>query len=245
PQALPATVKNPRMVNLVTLPDMLVREQHLGYSANYTFTVPRQALLAAVGLTEDHIKQVLQNLHARIQPRAQALGLGRASSNDLYQQALSRANRELGRVTEQLASKNRRLAIRAKFFDALSGFQSELRPDAPPQTVLQAVGQTAVGVLDVKTLCAFSLPPGQGFAEALLFDETGCVFENTLVDCAARPTKPEGDGPLLAAGDEMEWIISAISPRLSHEQRYWICLEADGQCIGGIVWGAPVGEAQR
>lgn len=245
PQALPATVKNPRLVNLITLADILVREQHLGYSGNYTYTVPRQALLDAVGLGEEQIKQVQHGLVARIEPRAEALGLGRASSNDLYQQALSRANRELGRVSEQLATKNRRLAVRAKFFDALSGFQAELRPDAPPQTVLQAVGQTAVGVLDVKSLCAFSLPPGQGFAEALLFDETGCVFENTLVDCPVRPSKPEGDGPLLAAGDEMEWMISAISPRLSHEQRYWICLEADGQCIGGIVWGAPGGEAQR
>ncbi len=245
PQALPATVKNPRLVNLITLADMLVREQHLGYSGNYTFTVPRQALLDAVGLGEEHIQEVLRGLVARIEPRAEALGLGRASSDDLYQQALSRANRELGRVTEQLATKNRRLAVRAKFFDALSGFQAELRPDAPPQTVLQAIGQTAVGVLDVKALCVFSLPPGQGFAEALLFDETGCVFENTLVDCPARPTKPEGDGPLLAAGDEMEWIVSAISPRLTHEQRYWICLEADGQCIGGVVWGAPTGEAQR
>jgi putative nucleotidyltransferase with HDIG domain len=246
PQALPATVKMPRLVNLITLADQLVREQHIGYSGNYTYTVPRQSLLDSVGLSDEHVKETLLGLVARIEPRAAALGLNRASSNELYQQALSRANKELGRVTEQLATKNRRLAIRAKFFDALSGFQSELRPDAPPQTVLQAVGQTAVGVLDVKALCAFSLPPGQPFAEALLFDEHGNVFENTLVDCSARPGKPDGgDGPVLACGDDMEWIVSAISPRLAHDQRYWICLEADGQCIGGIVWGAPTGESQR
>ncbi len=246
PQALPATVKSPRLVNLITLADQLVREQHIGYSGNYTYSVPRQALLDAVALTEEHIQQVQLQLVARIEPRAAALGLHRTSSNELYQQALSRANRELGRVSEQLAIKNRRLAVRAKFFDALSGFQSELRPDAPPQTVLQAIGQTAVGVLDVKSLCAFSLPPGQAFAEALLFDEQGIVFENTLIDCPVRPEHANGsDGPVLACGDEMEWMVSAISPRLAHDQRYWICLEADGQCIGGIVWGAPGGESQR
>src|SRR5438270_577255 len=47
PEALPATVKQPRLVSLVTLADTLVREQHLGYSGNYTFNVPRQALLDA------------------------------------------------------------------------------------------------------------------------------------------------------------------------------------------------------
>ena len=87
--------------DLVTLADILVREQHIGYSGNYAYTVPRQALLDAIGLTEEHIKQMQLQLVGRIEPRAAALGLGTASSNELYQQALSRANRELGRVTEQ------------------------------------------------------------------------------------------------------------------------------------------------
>jgi signal transduction histidine kinase len=49
----------------------------------------------------------------------------------------------------------------------------------------------------------------------------------------------------MAAGAELEWLLGAISPRLGASNRYWICLEADGQCIGGVVWGAPPGEAQR
>src|SRR5688572_24284382 len=94
PQALPATVKQPRLVNLVTLADALVREQHLGYSGNYTFTVPRQVLLDAVGLNADQAADVLQRLVDHIEPRANALGLGRASSSELYQQALAQANKE-------------------------------------------------------------------------------------------------------------------------------------------------------
>src|SRR5205814_9292635 len=34
-------------------------------------------------------------------------------------------------------------------------------------------------------------------------------------------------------------------PRLSNDQRYWICLSADGGCIGGVVWGGMTGEAAR
>ena len=55
PQALPANVKQPRMVNLITLADTLVREQHLGYSGNYTFAASKQGLLDAVGLTAEQI----------------------------------------------------------------------------------------------------------------------------------------------------------------------------------------------
>lgn len=265
PQALPATVADPRLVNLITLADMLVREQHLGYSGNYTFSVPRAALLEAIGVTAQQVDEAMKRLVEQIEPRARALGLGQASSGELYQQALAQANRELGRISGQLASRNRKLSVRAKFFEALSGFQSGLRADAPPQTVLHAIAQTAIGVLNVPVVAVFSLPPTQHFAETLVCDQTGAVIENSLVDLNSnlvsssdpsgadgqvekpvRPSKPAaGDGPVLQMGEELEWFVSAISPRLPHQHRYWLCLEADGQCIGGVVWGGERGEAQR
>ncbi len=260
PATLPATVKVPRLVNLITLADQLVREQHLGYSGNYTFTIPRQELADALGLADEAIDRAMPNLVARIETRAEALGLNRATTGELYQQALAQANRELGRMTTTLAAKNRRLAVRAKFFDALSGFHGELRPDAPPRSVLEAIAQTAVGVLGVPVTAAFSLPPGQKFAEVILCDQSGKVFEQSLIDFPAvphdaaagaaeaviRPARPAtGDGPVMPAAEDIEWLVAAISPRLPHGHRFWICLEADGACIGGVVWGAESGEAQR
>jgi signal transduction histidine kinase len=287
PQALPASVKQPRMVNLVTLADLLVREQHLGYSGNYTFGVSRQPLMDALGLTQAQLDQAMTRLVQQIEPRAKALGLGQASSGELYQQALAQANRELGRVSGQLAARNRKLTVRAKFFDALSSFQNELRPDAPPQTVLSAIAQTAAGVLGVQSVAVFSLPPSQDYAEAVLCNGEGTIFESTLVDLLrpeeqtgagiaavpplaashsgagsvigakpqaavagnavdGRPSKgPPGDGPVVTCGPDMDWFVHAVSPRLTHDGRYWICLDADGVCIGGVVWGAPAGEAQR
>jgi signal transduction histidine kinase/HD-like signal output (HDOD) protein len=296
PQALPAGVRNPRLVNLITLADMLAREQHLGYSGNYTFPISRQALLDAIGLTAAQVASAMSHLVERIEPRAKALGLGQASADELYQHALAQANRELGRVSSQLAAKNRRLSVRSRFFDTLSHFQAGLRPDAVPQAVLQSIAGTAVGALGVNAVAAFSLPPGQDYAETLLSDDKGKVFETSLVDLPGkrssqtgsvvgtessvdpdrvadpafanpRIAKPQaaandesedtsditaprsapapGDGPVLPAGASIEWLVSAISPRLSHDKRFWICLEADGACVGGVLWGAPAGEAQR
>ena len=260
PQALPGNVKSPRLVNLVTLADLLVREQHLGYSGNYTFGLSRLALLDAVGLTQEQVDDAMKRLVAQIEPRAKALGLGQASSGELYQQALAQANRELGRVSGQLASKNRKLSVRAKFFDALSSFQSELRPDAPPQTVLTAIAQTAVGVLGVECAAVFSLPPLQAYAETVLCDGKGNVFQTALVDLPEQASSAEmptaathlrpsrgapGDGPILPCGPDMDWFVNEVSPRLAGEQRFWVCLQADGECVGGIVWGAAAGETQR
>jgi signal transduction histidine kinase len=246
PAALPGTVTNPRLVNLITLADMLVREQHIGFSGNYSFTVARQAVIDAVGVTPEQVDAALLELGEQVELHMAALSIGQVTPGEHYQSALSQANKELDRVQLELQVKSRRLALRSKFFEALAGFQGEMRPDAPPQTALRAIGQTAVSVLDITSAAAFSLIPGQNFAEVLLFDQNGEVFESTLVDCPQRPATPNvGEGPVLPAGAELEWLLSAISPRLAQDQRYWICLEADGQCVGGVVWGNMAGEATR
>ena len=245
PAALPATVRNAKLVNLITLADGLVRERHLGYSGNYATTPTRDELAAALGLKESTIDSAMRDLAAAITPRAEALGLSDLAGDDLYQQAVGQAHRELGRVSTQLAMKNRKLAVRAKFFDALAQFQGELRPDAPPQVVLHAVAQTAVTVLTTGRAAAFSLPPGEAFAEVIVVDGNGDVIDSTVIDGATRPTKPTGVGPILPAGQDLEWLLAAVSPRLTHDGRHWIALEADGVCIGGVIWGAAAGESQR
>ena len=246
PTALPATVKSPRLVNLITLADLLVREQHLGYSGNYLFNLSRPALIEAVGLTPPAVDQVMSQLVHHIEPRAKGLGLGETTTDELYFQALAQANKELGRMSTQIAAKNKRLTVRARFFEALSQFQSELHANAEPEAVLQAIGQTAVNVLGVTSAAVFSAIPGQGFAEVLLFDHQGEVFQRSIVDCPKPlPTSPGGHGPVLAAGAELEWLLANISPRLSSNQRHWINLEAEGHCIGGVVWGSASGETQR
>jgi signal transduction histidine kinase/HD-like signal output (HDOD) protein len=246
PEALPNTVKNARLVNLITLADSLVREQHIGYSGNYTFPVNRAALMQAVGVAEEKLQQIQQQLLKKIEERATALGLGSASSGELYISALTQANQELARMSEQLASKNRRLSIRAKLFDALAQFQGDLRPDAPPAMVLEAIGQTAVHVLGASPVSIFSAQPGQAYAEVVMLDEHGECIGTSVVDCPPVISRPiGGDGPVLSMGLEMEWLLANVSPRLGGDQRYWMCLEAEGACIGGVIWGSRTGEAQR
>jgi putative nucleotidyltransferase with HDIG domain len=265
PEALPATVRNPLLVNLVTLADHLVREQHLGYSGNYTFLIARPVLLAATGLGNSQVERALQKLAEQIEPRARSLGLGQSTSSELYRAAITQANRELGRVTDQLAARNRRLAIRARFFEALSQFHGELRPDAPPNTVLQAIGQTASAVLEAAPVAAFSIPPGREYAECVIVGKAGDVLQSGLADFTSgqqldetlavggsAPASPfaslrstPGEGPVRLVGQELEWLVASLSPRLGSERRWWIALEADGEIIGGVVWGGASSEGQR
>lgn len=260
PAALPSTVRNPRLVNLITLADQIVRQQHLGYSGNYSANLPMQSLLDATGLTPHVVESASKRLVEKMSPRAEALGLGRTNSTEIFQSALAQANRELGRVSGQLAAKNRKLSVRAQFFEALSRFQSELQPDSSPQAVLQAIAQTANDLLGTTAVAIFSLPSGQNYAETLVCDGEGAVIENALLDVPAETKEPGaemgdtngnlrlwsiGDGPIANAGPELDWFVAMVSPRLAGSSRFRICLSFDGHCIGGVVWGAEAGEIQR
>ncbi len=245
PEALPANVSNRAIVNLISLADLLARQCHIGYSGNYTLP-PREPWVKALGLTASQIEQTTKQLVARMEPRSKALGLDQATPSEVYYDALGQANKELSRMSSRLAGKNRRLAARSKFFELLSDFQSHLRPDTAAVGVLQAMGHSAADVLGNSAVAAFSLPPAVMQSQAVIVDARGELIQTTLIDCPAAPPRPAaGDGPIIAAGDELDWLLSAVSPRLCDRSRFWICLLAENQVIGGVVWGAAPGESQR
>ena len=253
PAALPAVCRHPRLVNVVTLADIVVRQQHLGFSGNHAFNVPIAGLLEAIGLTQAQLDAATAQLVARLEPRARSLGLGEATSEDLYRDALKQANRELGRMTDQLATKNRKLAVRAKFFETLSAFHGELRPDAPPATVLFAIAQTAAQSLDTPATAVYSI--NANGADVIVVSRDGDVLARDAVSDFRFPVtdviteqsvtadrKPE---VVSRAGDDFEWLTSRIAPKLGGAALFTITLASEGLPIGGVVWGANADEQTR
>ena len=242
PAALPKGMRNAKVVNLITLADLLVRQQHLGYSGNYVLT-DRGPLLAALGLGAADADGVVAALVGHMEPRATALGLNQATGDELYRSALTRANRELGHIGSQLAAKNRRLATRSKFFDAGQAFQAELRPDASVSDVLRAVAHTAAALMATPVVAAFSLPPGDTATEVATVDAAGALLDLSTLQLQIADIKP---APVLEAGAELETLIAAVGPRLAEAGRFWVPLVAEGgSCVGGVLWGAPPGEPAR
>lgn len=237
PTALPSTVRNAALINLVTLSDLLVREQHLGYSGNFSTPIPREVLCQSLGISSSHLQKALAGLVERIESRATTLGLAATSSRELYESAIQRANQDLTHARERLASGKHSLVARAKFFESLSEFQKDLPADAPPADALRAIAQTASASLKLSSAVAFSLPAGRGYAEMCVVDGAGRVLEATLIEPAVAPRTTD-EVTVLPAGDELEWLTSTVSPRLAGLRRFWVPLQCDGRCIGGVVWGA-------
>jgi len=258
-------------VNIVTLADLLVRELHLGYSGNYAFTVPKQALNGGRGRQRQQVSDAILRLVDHIEPRAKALGLGQATTGELYQQALAQANKELGRVSGQLAEQEPQADGACEVLRRAQLVQGELssgRAATDGSSRRRADGHHRAGG---EHGCDVLAAAGPEFAETILCNAQGDVFQTALVGPAGGHGRRAGVGraaggwvasargfrsqvasarrTLVTAGDdggeELEWLVSVISPRLPQSGRYWDLPEADGACIGGIVWGGEPGEAQR
>ncbi|MFT3785784.1 MAG: HDOD domain-containing protein [Tepidisphaeraceae bacterium] len=93
PQALPENVRNPHLVSVVTLADILVRQQHIGYSGNYAFNVHTPALLEALKLTQEQLDDAASRLVARMEPRASRWAWARARAKTCIARRSSRRTR--------------------------------------------------------------------------------------------------------------------------------------------------------
>ena len=205
-----------------------------------------EPLLAAVGLTGTQILDALTHLVDEIESRCAALGLGESTSGELYRQAIIRANEELGVAQQQLANKSRQVASRKKFFDALADFQSEIRPDSPVSGVMTAIAQSAANVLEASGVAVFSLQPGATFASVVLSDVAGKFQDTLLVDVTPEYAPTVGDvAPIRVAGNELEWLTAAVSPKLPGAQWFYLALAGDHRNIGGVLWGGSDDEVQR
>ena len=235
PDALPEQAKNHApLLTVVTLADALARRLHVGYSGNYAPGVPAELLRQRLGLDAADVEDVAARLIEAVAPRAAALGLDDAGAPALYRDALRRANDELAQSALRQRRRDDAHRGRAECYAALSRFQQELHPGTGVREVLASIAQTAADVLGVAGVAAFSLPPERSAADVLVRDHLG--VRAVGLD-AVRPREPSGDGPIRPAGDELAWLVHSVGRQLPGEQHWWLRLTADGECVGGVLFG--------
>ena len=118
---LPA-LEHRRMVGLVSLADLLVRRQHIGYSGNYELHDDIDARSEALGFDPEIVRDTPAKIHEELERRATALGLGETPSRELFLASIMQANTVLGRLNRQLGRRRQTSAGQAKVLEAVAAF---------------------------------------------------------------------------------------------------------------------------
>ena len=253
PDALPEqAARHAPLVNVVTLADSLVRRLHIGYSGNYAPGVATAVLLERLGLGAADLADVGGQLVDAMTPRAAMLGLSDADAAALHHNALNRAGEAAlaaGAGRQNAAAKAALPKVsQGDAFVALGTLRHELHPGTGVREVLEAIARSAVDALGVASVAAVSLPPERAGADVLVADANGV---RAVVSAAGddpddrfRARKPAvSNGPRVAGGD-LAWLVRLVAAHLPGDAHAWLCLEADGECVGGVLMagGNPAGD---
>lgn len=195
--ALPTTVRFPRLVQIVHLADNLIRQQGIGYSG-YQHIADIDELLAELGLSATDITDSLNRLPDVLRPFSEITGLDDLSSRVEYTRSLIVANKQLGQLNVKLMEDHRRLEARAAGFATLEQFIDALSDQDRVSDVCVTAARTIQSMLDAEgALCFFADPSDR------------CIHVGFLATPGEDGTTTVVD--LGESGDELQQSVSSAS----------------------------------
>ncbi|WP_432798165.1 HDOD domain-containing protein [Poriferisphaera sp. WC338] len=132
-----------KMVGLISLADILVRKQHLGYSGNYVFGEREERLIERLDLPAGAVQRAVDRLHDRLESRGKALGIYDKPSREMFMQSIQRANEALGRVNHVLEKKGQVAQQQGVVLEGVARFHSRSLPGRSVQDVIDQVIMSA------------------------------------------------------------------------------------------------------
>ncbi len=136
-------IEHKRLVGLISLADLLARQQHVGYSGNHLANQKADMLIGRLGLDKGRVHEAIKQLHEQLEVRGRALGLHDQPSQELFLQSMQHANEALGRANQVLEARTRTVATQRRVLEAITDFHGEVAPGRSVQDVLDAVSVSA------------------------------------------------------------------------------------------------------
>ena len=145
-EALP-DLEHRNLIALVTIADLLVRGQHIGFSGNCQRGEDLQALCRAAGYDPELTLSITADLHQAVAEQAAALGLDDAPSQELFLASISKANEALGRLNSLLQQRSRLSLQQTRLINAISDFNTSATPGRSILSTFSEVVRSAARLL--------------------------------------------------------------------------------------------------
>ena len=160
-----------RLVGLVGLADLLVRQHHIGYSGNHVIKQDADQLAEALGLSPERIPVLLTRLYDELAQRSKLMGLQATPSRQMFMTSIQQANAALGRLNSTLERRSHKAAHQSLVLSAITSFHAAATPCRCVEDVLNGVAASASSAL------------GAGFYALLYQMEDGNDAERAWLTC--------------------------------------------------------------
>lgn len=241
-ETLPSGVSCPGLIGVVQLADTIAREQRIGYSGNFSFYEPSSTLADYLGFSDSDVQNVVANLAGDVAQQCALIDLDQDTPEAVYLRSLSQANSELGKLNNDLVASNRRLAAAARYFKAITHFDTALSAWSDLSAACAAVADAAAIALQRPNLATFAIRQGNTALELVWICERSSD-RGQLADLVTPTLRAwlEQPGESLKSGIvAAPWAVrSLLTPALKAlgTGECWLApIVHDRKIAGGIVF---------
>lgn len=234
PASTPSRVKHTNHIRAVQFADRLARLMCIGYSGNHECEYTLAEAAGEMGLDQAAVDRVMAELPDLIEARAELLGLDKVTSKDVYQEALSEANRELARINSTLSAANGRLELRSSCLEALRKLNSLLGTAPTHEDICRAGLQAAALLTPARPLALLAWSPHRSVVfvteldaqdetvriRALLEADSGAPAELRDQDCTWWPVSLLPKSLLDSAAGIIRAAPAWYRP-IRHHDQFW------------------------
>ncbi len=144
-EALP-DLEHRDLIALVSVADLLVRQQHIGFSGNQQRGEDLDHACADAGLDPELVRGIVPDLHAAVASQAQAIGLDETPSQDLLLDSIGQANQALGRLNTLLQDRSQQSLQQSRALRSITEFNAAASPGRSVLSALADVARSASGL---------------------------------------------------------------------------------------------------
>jgi len=251
-EAIPAFLADAGLVRVVALANALVHSRRIGFSGSMVAAQDPDDLARALGLGKADMSALVARLDEQLDNSASLLGLADAEAPAPSAASLIRAGAELGRFSEAMCRRQRKLSIQADAFVAINDFADGLSGESGLPDVLlelaKVFGRAGAGAAAAGAVVAYSLDAQAGTMLAVRLGRDGRPDWRTFALAAGAPQRSlPGDSPspaealgkLLGNLDAWDGWVDLTAGR-------HVSLTSGGRWLGGAICpGEPADDSLR
>jgi putative nucleotidyltransferase with HDIG domain len=177
------SVEHKTLVGVVSVAKALCRQLHIGWSGDWGLPPDAARAAGSMGLSAGVLDKISSPLHESIADRLKVLGLDDKAAPELLLESLTKANRQLARMAENLQERARHAGEIATSLEEVGAFHDERRSATSVVEIAGCVVRSASRVM------------GEGFYAALLKEGTEPGW-HLLTLPRAGETEPARSGDL-------------------------------------------------
>jgi len=229
-----------KIAQVVQLADLIARQCGIGQSGSYDTPDLPDATAKSLGISNEQMKKIRQNLTEQVSQKSKLLGLDSPTVAAAYGDAVHTTVSQLAQNNTKLSLENRRLQIHSGHFDFIKEFLTSIDSATAPLDAAEKFAVRWQKFYQTGKVCLYLTPPADSEdIEAVIVEnlsQSRVVYVKATPDSAVIPEKVRSSFAILDANEYADWLFEQLDVEFDPNHTKLVPILYQGNAIGAIVF---------